>query len=137
MEDRNPMEGDEIRAIFNGENPDDIEPPSNPMLDDVIDIFNCFDVLPLAHRIIWLSSVKEAVGYIPDDIPIDYEELKYLVVLQEERDKKLSYENYKMRQDSNKYKRQADSGLNAANASVGRSTGRTTSSVGLQGAIKK
>ena len=75
----------------------DIEEPGNPLLEEILEFYNCEDLLPLARRIIWLSSVKEAVGYIPNYIPMDYEELQCLIVLHDEQNKKMAYENYKMK----------------------------------------
>ena len=76
--------------------------PDNPLLGEVLDFYDCYDLMPLASRIIWLSSLNEAVGRIPDDIDLDYDELRLLVVLQEEQNKKMAYDNYEIRQENKK-----------------------------------
>ncbi len=70
------------------------------MLEEVLDFYDCADLLPFAQRVIWLSSIKEALGYVPRYIPIDYEELQALVILNEEQNKKISYENFRLRRES-------------------------------------
>lgn len=112
MEDRDPMEGDEIRALFNGDDIDDIVQPENYMLTEILEhpsFEGCEELIPFANRILWLSAVKEAVGYIPDYICMDYEELRGLVVLQEERDKKMAMENYKMRRETDRQRQSSSS----------------------------
>jgi hypothetical protein len=79
-----------------------LEMPDNPLLQEVIERYDCEDLLPLAHRVIWLSSLKEACGCIPNDIDVDYAEYRLLVVLGEEQSKKMAYENYKMRRENQK-----------------------------------
>jgi hypothetical protein len=109
------MEGDEIKAEFNQTPEEEIIEPSNPLLDDVLDFYQCDDLLPLAQRIIWLSSLKEVLGYIPNYIPIDYEELRYLVALHEEQNKKMAYDSYKMNEESKRLQAenmQSQSGIN-------------------------
>jgi hypothetical protein len=104
MDDRDPMEGDELRAIFNGfteDEIDELQEPSNIFLDEVLEKFDCADLLPLVNRIIRLSSIKEVLGYIPYNmIPFDYEELQYLLIYHEEHNKKIAHESFKMRQQS-------------------------------------
>jgi hypothetical protein len=113
MDDRDPMEGDELRAIFNGYSEDELDEvlqePNNAFLDEVIEKFDCEDLLPLAGRIIRLSSIKEALGYIPDNlIPVDYEELQYLLIYHEEQNKKMAYENWKMQQNNKRQQNNLD-----------------------------
>lgn len=115
MEGRDPMEGDEIRAAFAGEDLDELEPPENTLLNEVIEFFKCEDLLPFAYRILWLSAVKEAVGYIPNYIPLDYEELRGLVVLEEERGKKLASDHYRMKQETDRTRTQSASLQSAVN----------------------
>jgi hypothetical protein len=86
--------------------------PDNPLLGEILDFYDCYDLMPLASRIIWLSSVKEAIGRIPDDIDVDYDEIRYLVLLQEEQNKKLAYENYRMRQDNKKTQNSSAADMN-------------------------
>ena len=107
MEGRDPMEGDEIRAAFAGEDLDELIQPENELLNEVIDFFDCGDLLPFAYRVLWLSSVKEVMGYIPDYIPIDYEELKSLVILQSERDRKVASDHYRMKKESDRQRAQS------------------------------
>lgn len=99
-EDRDPLEYDEIRAELNNINLDEVEQPNNYLLDEVLDFYDCADLLPLAQRVIWLSAVKEACGIIPQCIDVDCEELRLLVVLQEEQSKKVMYDTYRMKQES-------------------------------------
>lgn len=104
------MEGDEIRADFNTISEDIIEEPNNPLLDDILEFYHCEDLLPLAQRIIWLSSIKEVLGHIPNEIPVDYEELRYLVALHEEQNKKSACDNYKLKKDSERMQSESSSG---------------------------
>lgn len=76
----------------------DEEEPDNSQLGDVLRFYKCHELLPYAQRIIWLSSVKESLGYIPEEFGLEYLDIRLLVVLQEENGKKMAVENYKMRQ---------------------------------------
>ncbi|MDP4272613.1 MAG: hypothetical protein Q8909_21195 [Bacteroidota bacterium] len=71
----------------------------NQQLDEVIEFYDCYNLIPLAQRVIWLSNVKEALGYIPPAFELTHLEIKLLVVLQEEQSKKVAYNSYKMKQE--------------------------------------
>lgn len=94
------MEGDELRAEMGGIPLDEIIQPGNSELEYVLEFYNCDELLPLANRIIWLSNLKEIFGAIPNDISVDYEETLLLSVLLDERNKKVAYENWQMREES-------------------------------------
>lgn len=82
-----PYEGDEIYEDFNPP-PEGREKPEieNEFLDEVLEKYECWDLLPLAAHVAWLSSVKEALGTIPFNL--DYDTIRYLVILHEEAGKK-------------------------------------------------
>jgi hypothetical protein len=67
---------------------------------DVYGREECDDVMPFVQRIFWLSSVREALGWIPNNFDLSYEEVLGLVWLQQESNKKLQYDNWKMSQES-------------------------------------
>jgi hypothetical protein len=93
-----PESGEEVNAA-----------PDNPLLDEVLNFYDCYDLLPQAQRIIWLASLKEVCGIIPLNIDVDYEELRLLVILNEEQNKKMAIENFKMRQESKRSAASLDS----------------------------
>ena len=66
-------------------------------------MYDCRNLLSLARRILWLASVREAVGKIP--WRLDYMEIKLLVVLKEEEGKKLAYESYKRAEETRRANR--------------------------------
>lgn len=59
-------------------------------------LYKCDELLPFCQRLLWLSNVKEALGYIPTEFGLTYEEIKGLVLLGEESGKKLQKEQYDM-----------------------------------------
>jgi hypothetical protein len=103
------MEGDELRAELNGIEEDEVEESENPLLTEVLDFYDCSDLIPTAHRILRLSAIKEALGCIPNDIPVDYEDLCHLLILQDEYNKKVGYENYKMKMESKRQQAELES----------------------------
>jgi hypothetical protein len=118
MEDRNPMEGDLLKAELNGIEDDEIVQPDNSDLEYVLDFYDCDDLLPLANRIIWLASLKEVYGCIPNDIPVDYEELKLLVILHDEQNKKMAFDNYKMKKQSDEQQSKIGSSVTSIDGAV-------------------
>ena len=82
-----------------GKDPDEEEVP-NDQLDELLDFYECWDLYPLAERIIWLSDVREAVGHIPKDFSLSYQEILGLTALMQEKRLKEAYEAHKMRQKS-------------------------------------
>lgn len=75
----------------------EIEVVDNAQLAEVLDFYDCYHLLSLAKRILWLSGVKEAIGCIPSEIKLDYSEICLLVVLQEEQGKKMSWDNLQVK----------------------------------------
>ena len=58
----------------------------NRQLSEVLKFYDAHDLLLYANHICWLSSVKNAIGYIPFDL--DYDDIVNLVTLQDEINKK-------------------------------------------------
>lgn len=105
--DRSPYQDDEIYAEMNPKPPEleDLYVPdseeeeiSNVQLRQVLDFYDCYDLLPYANHIIWLSTVKEAVGRIPFDL--SYADICFLTILAEEISKKATAESQRMNQKS-------------------------------------
>ena len=94
--ERDPLSGDGIKTEMQGADPEEVE-VANEQLDELLDFFKCQDLLPLAERILWLSDVKEALGYIPENFNLTYYEIFGLVLLGRERSLYESYEAYKAR----------------------------------------
>lgn len=97
---RDPYVGDSIRAEMAGNDPlefDDLE--ENQMLGEFIEFYDCADLLPFADRILELSTVKEALGYIPPDFGLTHEEIRGLVILQQEIAKKQQFDSWKLSQE--------------------------------------
>ena len=69
---------------------------SNPQLKEVLEFYDCYDLLPYANHILWLHTVKEAIGHIPFNL--DFEAICCLVVLTEEIGKKSTFESQKISQ---------------------------------------
>lgn len=74
----------------------------NQQLNEVLDFYDCFDLLPLAQRILWLYHVKEALGYIPPAFGLAYLDIQLLVILQDEQAKKVAHEQRKMKMEQRK-----------------------------------
>jgi hypothetical protein len=83
-----------------GLNLDEIEPPQNLILNEYLKKFKCEDLLDLAGRIMWLFQIKEVLGYIPFDFKLTYDEIRYLIVLKEEQNKKISADTMKSRREA-------------------------------------
>lgn len=121
--DRNPYEGDEIRLemahgkkIKEGDEfeDDDDDDPENelaidPILEPFLSFYDAYEYLPFCHRIVWLSSVKEALGYIPSCFKLDYREIVALVILQDEISKRTSHDMRKQANEVDSIKAQATS----------------------------
>lgn len=60
--------------------------------------------MPFVSRIFWLVSVKEALGMIPPNFDLSYDEILGLVWYQQEVAKKMGYDSWKMSQES-KYRK--------------------------------
>jgi hypothetical protein len=85
------------------DNDDDSEiATDNQQLNEVLDFYDCYNLLPLADRIIWLAGVKEALSYIPRDFGLTHLEIRLLVILHEEQNKKMSYDMYKSKQEQDR-----------------------------------
>lgn len=110
-----PYENDEIREEMN-RFPEDLsgmlEPEPEPgqeefgstngYLNEVLDFYDCADLLPYANYILWLASLKEAIGYIPPDFNLSYMDMRCLVVLREESGKKMMHDALEAREASRK-----------------------------------
>jgi hypothetical protein len=58
----------------------------NRQLTEVIEFYDCADLLPYAYHIMWLAEAREALGYLP--FSLDYFDIRCLVILKEEVNKK-------------------------------------------------
>ena len=103
------MAGDPLRLELAGRDLDDEEDvgPTNEMLEELVERFDCYDYLAFAYRLIWLASIREALGYIPDWLHLSYDEMKGLVILHDESAKKMAYDNWQIRQESSGLKSSA------------------------------
>jgi hypothetical protein len=70
----------------------------NRQLNEVLEFYDCYELLPYANHIIWLSSVKEVMGYIP--FKIEYDDIRLLIVLHEEMNKKQVKDSQDMQNES-------------------------------------
>jgi hypothetical protein len=78
--------------------PPEIPSSTNRDLEELLTFYECHDLLPYAQHIMWLASVKEALGYIPFNL--DYFTIRCLTVLQEEVNKKSVKDSQEMRSKS-------------------------------------
>lgn len=86
-----------------GQDPDsEFGEVENPQLTSVLDFYDCDYLLPYVQRILWLSSVKEAVGRIPDDFHLSYDEIEGLVILAEEIHKKTLYDHQRVSSETSR-----------------------------------
>lgn len=77
--------------------PEDASEPEeteNTQLNEVLEFYDCAEYLPYVQHIFWLSNVKEAVGRIPFNL--EYEDIRCLVILQEEIGKKSTKQSQEM-----------------------------------------
>ena len=70
-------------------------------LNEILTFYDADYLLPFVERILWLSSVKEALGHVP--FKLSHDEIVAMVILQTEINKKSQY-------DINKSKIQSGSG---------------------------
>jgi hypothetical protein len=84
----------------------------NKDLNDVLDFYDCHDLLPYASHIMWLSSVKSALGYIP--FSLDYFAIRCLVILKEEENKKTVKESRDLQQSTERASSGMSIGLDKA-----------------------
>ena len=75
----------------------------NPQLQEVLKFYECEDLLPYVDHLMWLSRVKETLGFLP--FKVDYETICCLVILQEEINKKSAYDSQKMKEESERTQR--------------------------------
>jgi hypothetical protein len=85
---------DEIDERLSEDNADSEE------LDELLEKRNCAELMPLVQRILWLGNVKEALGYIPDSFSINYIEIKGLVLLKQEQNRKMAYDSWQLKKDA-------------------------------------
>lgn len=81
-----------------------LEDNISPQLEAVFDFYNCADFLPFVRRIIWIGNVKEALGYVPDDFCLNYDEITALVILQTEVSRKSQKDLNESKERSEKFK---------------------------------
>ncbi len=102
-----PYKDDEIYAEMNPsleiedttlERDEEEEEIKNVQLKEVLEFYDCYDLLHYANHLIWLHTVKEAIGYIP--FSLGYEDICCLVVLSEEISKKATMESQRMAEKS-------------------------------------
>lgn len=75
-------------------NPDEVE--------NVIDMYNCRDLLPFVSRLFYLDAVREALGTIPAYFTVlTYEEIRGLVIVCDEKGKRSVAEMRNARNSSN------------------------------------
>jgi hypothetical protein len=74
---------------MSGRDPEELETPS-PRLDEILEKFNCEDLLPFCYRIIHLANVKEVLGMIPKYYGVDEDDIAALIILKDESGKKMS-----------------------------------------------
>ena len=81
----------------------------NDRLNEVIKFYDCADLLPLAHHVLWLAAVSEATGSL-DRFDLDYLTIRLLVILKEEQSKKSALD-MQQAQQSRRSSTSASSGL--------------------------
>lgn len=101
---------DETGLLFLGEGDDDDENKVETRLDEVLRVYECEDLIPVANRILWLSAVREALGHIPPAFDLTCEEIDGLVILQEELSKKMQQDHKQLEKETAKIRSQAGSG---------------------------
>jgi len=60
----------------------------NGPLGEFLSFYDCYELIPYAHHILWLSSLKEAIGEIPSSFMLDWDDYRALVILKEEQSRK-------------------------------------------------
>jgi hypothetical protein len=89
---------DESEITDEGEGAPPVPEVTNRDLEELLTFYECHDLLPYAQHIMWLASVKEALGYIP--FHLDYFTIRCLTVLNEEVNKKSVRASQEMRSKS-------------------------------------
>jgi hypothetical protein len=93
------------------------EIPKGP-LDTFLSFYDCYDLLPYAHHILQLASIKEVLGFLPFNL--DWEDIRALVILKEEQSRKSIKDSQEMR-DSRGSSGSSNSGFSSG---AGLSTGK-------------
>lgn len=88
--------------------PEEIESDEIPQLNEVLEFYQAYDLLPLAHHIVWLSSVRDAIGTL-DYFDLSFSDIKLLIVLQDEKRKKEAYDVQRSKERSDSITSQASS----------------------------
>lgn len=117
---RDSREGEEGR-----EEVEEVEEVEAQLLDEYLEIFDCGELLPFANWIIFLGSVKEAIGHIPTNFELTYEEIKALVILADENMKKQTKEMQESRHRQSQAQSHSQSQLQSQALSMQRSLNRS------------
>ena len=100
---------------------DEEEVPINEQVQEVLDFYDCADLLPFIERIVWLNTVKEALGYIPvSHFQLNYEEIVALTILIEENQKKMQHDNLNLRRESREAQSRARAGASGPTPKIGK-----------------
>jgi hypothetical protein len=92
---------------------------ANRRLDEVLDFYDCGDVLEFVDRIFKISAEKEATGMMPKTFMGSHNEIRGLVILGDEIKKKEVHASQQMRRDSDRQQQEA-------RATTTRARGRST-----------
>ncbi len=82
---------------------------ANRRLDEVLDFYNCGDVLEFVDRIFKISAEKEATGTLPKTFTGSHNEIRGLIILADELKKKEVHASQQMRKDSERQQHEARS----------------------------
>jgi hypothetical protein len=82
---------------------------SNRRLDEVLDFYECGDVLEFVDRIFKISAEKEATGTMPRTFTGSHNEIRGLIILKDELKKKEVHASQQMRRESEQQQHQARS----------------------------
>ena len=97
------------------------EAPVNDQLQEVLDFYDCGDLLPFVQRVVWLNTVREALGYIPvSHFQLNYEEIVALTILIEENQKKMQHDNLNLRRESREAQSRARAGASGPTPKIGK-----------------
>ena len=101
VEFRKGSQGAERSPEREDEDDDDDADEEDENLNEILTFYDADYLLPFVERILWLSTVKEALGHVP--FKLSHDEIVAMVILQTEINKKSQY-------DINKSKIQSGSG---------------------------
>jgi hypothetical protein len=87
--------------------PEEIEVHENEMLNEALDFYDAWDLLPYAEHIIWLSKVQKALGNLPFDI--SFSDIELLLVLHDEIAKKEMFDALKAEEKMGNMERKSGS----------------------------